>query len=42
MLDTVHVDKTWFFLNKPTVKCYMAPDEEEPEKTSLQVQEIPH
>jgi hypothetical protein len=34
MLDTVHVDEKWFFLNKPTVKCYMAPDEEEPKRAS--------
>jgi hypothetical protein len=34
MLDTLHVDEKWFFVNKPTVKVYMAPDEEEPKRSS--------
>jgi hypothetical protein len=34
MLDTVHVDEKWFFLNKPTVKAYLAPDEKDPERAS--------
>jgi hypothetical protein len=29
MLDTVHISKKWFFVSQPTVKCYLAPDEEE-------------
>jgi hypothetical protein len=28
MLDTVHVDKKWFFVSQPSVKWYLAPDEE--------------
>jgi hypothetical protein len=34
MLDTVHVDEKWFFVNQPTVKCYMAPVEEEPQRAA--------
>jgi hypothetical protein len=35
MLDAVHVDEKWFFVNKPTVKCYTAPEEDEPQRTSM-------
>jgi hypothetical protein len=36
MLDTVllHVDEKWFIVNQPTVKCYMAPDEEDSQRAS--------
>jgi hypothetical protein len=32
MLDTVHIDKKWFYVSQPTVKAYLAPDEEEPHR----------
>ena len=33
MLDTVHIDEKWFYLTKPTMKCYLGADEELPQRS---------
>jgi hypothetical protein len=34
MLDTVHIDEKWCYVSQPTVKAYLAPDEEEPHRAA--------
>jgi hypothetical protein len=40
MLDTVHIDEKWFYVSQPTVKAYLAPDEEEPHRAAKSKQFI--
>jgi hypothetical protein len=40
MLDTVCIDEKWFYVSQPPVKCYIAPDEEEPHRAAKSKQFI--
>ena len=34
MMDVVHVDEKWFYMTQKTRRHYLAPDEEEPHRTT--------
>ena len=34
MMDVVHVDEKWFYMTQNTRRYYLAPDEEEPHRTT--------